>query len=470
MITGDDAVSRGGAVPGGGVVPGGMDDLDPRELDRLRDLVELNTDWIWEVDADGRYVYSSPRGEEILGRSTGEILGHTPFDFMTEAEAARVRPLFAEIVADRRSFSGLINHNLHADGSVRVLETSGVPVLDSDGHLRGYRGIDRDITDLVERTMQWEAMYAAAPIALCIVDRDLVCTRVNSRFARLFGTTVEQVEGVRLAELSAAAAEKAAQSFAAIDRGEPVTDAEFSRGDSHFLATVGVVGGVAQPAVALSVAVLDITRRKAFERQLAAANEKLELYSRQDFLTELGNRRHFSTVLTETVSAALRSGSPVSLLLVDVDHFKPYNDAYGHLAGDECLRTVAALLAEAVGKDSAFRFGGDEFAVILPGRATDEAHAVAARIRAAMELQHLPHKTNPFGRVTMSIGTATWQPADGDQTADGDADEDSVVATGLVSLADEVLYLAKNSVRNTIRSAVYPTTVLPPDRGTTVLG
>ena len=124
-------------------------DADRREIQRLRELIAHNSDWLWEVDAQGRYTFCSEHSLALLGYPPQEVLGRTPFDFMPPAEAERVGAEFAAIVAERRPFAGLINRNLHADGRIRVLETSGIPLFADDGSLAGYRGIDRDITPLI---------------------------------------------------------------------------------------------------------------------------------------------------------------------------------------------------------------------------------------------------------------------------------------------------------------------------------
>ncbi len=118
-----------------------------REVQRLREMLDLNSDWIWEVDAQGRYTYVSLHCLPLLGYAPEEMLGRTPFDFMPPEEAARVGAAFAAIVAEKRGFSHLLNRTIRSDGRIVVLETSGVPLLNPDGSLRGYRGIDRDITE-----------------------------------------------------------------------------------------------------------------------------------------------------------------------------------------------------------------------------------------------------------------------------------------------------------------------------------
>lgn len=113
---------------------------------RFRDLVENTSDWVWEVDEQIRYVYASPKVADLLGYSPGEVLGKTPFDFMPAEESARIRAGMEGLLHDPRPFHGLENVNIHKDGSLRVLETSGIPIFDASGHFAGMRGIDRDIT------------------------------------------------------------------------------------------------------------------------------------------------------------------------------------------------------------------------------------------------------------------------------------------------------------------------------------
>jgi PAS domain S-box-containing protein len=114
---------------------------------KYRTLVEAMHDWVWEIDEHGVYTYASPRVREMLGYEPGEVLGKTPFDLMQPEEAERLGAVFSAIVAARKPIHLLENINLHRDGTLVVLETSGTPVIDEHGRFRGYQGIDRDITE-----------------------------------------------------------------------------------------------------------------------------------------------------------------------------------------------------------------------------------------------------------------------------------------------------------------------------------
>jgi PAS domain S-box-containing protein len=115
--------------------------------ERFRNLAETTSDWVWEVDVNGTYTYANPKIRDLLGYDPEEVLGKTPFDLMPPEEAERIGAEFKAILETQRAFSALENTNLHKDGHLVVLETSGVPFLDAKGDLAGYHGIDRDITD-----------------------------------------------------------------------------------------------------------------------------------------------------------------------------------------------------------------------------------------------------------------------------------------------------------------------------------
>jgi diguanylate cyclase (GGDEF)-like protein/PAS domain S-box-containing protein len=166
------------------------------------------------------------------------------------------------------------------------------------------------------------------------------------------------------------------------------------------------------------------------------AQQVLEQLATRDGLTGLANRRCFDDTLHAEWQRALRQKSPLSLLMVDVDNFKQYNDAHGHLGGDECLKRIAATVSsEMRANDLVARYGGEEFAVILPNQALKGAAIVAERIRRRVEqLQGFAERQH----VTVSIGAATALASHANSTAE------------LVATADAALYRAKHMGRNRI--------------------
>ncbi len=128
--------------------------------EKFRSLVEASTDWIWEVDNQGAYIYASPKVRDLLGYEAEEIIGKTPFDLMPEDEQARVADLFSKIINKQKPIKALENINLHRDGREIVLETNGLPIFDDDGSFLGYRGIDRDITERKQAEKDKEQLFA----------------------------------------------------------------------------------------------------------------------------------------------------------------------------------------------------------------------------------------------------------------------------------------------------------------------
>ncbi|MEO7495065.1 MAG: diguanylate cyclase [Massilia sp.] len=206
------------------------------------------------------------------------------------------------------------------------------------------------------------------------------------------------------------------------------------------LLTVGLLVGVYQWRVRR------LKRRQLQLQQLVAertgeleeSNAKLATLSSTDGLTGITNRRGFDEALASEWRRAKRNGNTIALAMLDVDHFKSYNDFYGHQAGDQCLRTVASVIdayARRTG-DLVARYGGEEFALLAPATDAARALAIGRGICEEIERMALPHARSPYGMITISIGVASLLP---------DADNDSAM---LVQQADRALYRAKQEGRN----------------------
>ena len=176
-------------------------------------------------------------------------------------------------------------------------------------------------------------------------------------------------------------------------------------------------------------------------RKLDAANQELTRLTSLDGLTGLSNRRHFDETMLREWRRAARYKRPLSLVLVDVDHFKQYNDTYGHLAGDECLKTVASAL-QAVSRrpsDLVARYGGEEFALVLPETDLSGARSVAEGLCDAIRALQLPHAAAASGHVTISVGVASLLPGNG-----------TGGPQNLIAEADLALYAAKSGGRDRV--------------------
>ena len=186
---------------------------------------------------------------------------------------------------------------------------------------------------------------------------------------------------------------------------------------------------------------IESMRSKQLEmsRDLATANRELEKLSRQDGLTGIANRRYFDSYLLTEVRRATREKAPVSLILSDVDHFKAFNDCYGHQAGDDCLRRVAAALSSAGRRpaDLAARYGGEEFAIVLPGTVLEGAVDVAQAVSRVIGSLAIPHARSAVDKnVTLSQGIVSLIP------------EKETASEDLIQHADQALYQAKQQGRN----------------------
>lgn len=187
----------------------------------------------------------------------------------------------------------------------------------------------------------------------------------------------------------------------------------------------------------------DINERKENENELMHLRKKFEELSYQDSLTGVANRRMFDKIMEAEWARAIQNRLPVSLVLLDIDFFKEYNDHYGHIMGDECLKKVADILGTAAirSRDFFARFGGEEFVLILPETEIDSATKVAERCRNLIINQQIPHDKSPLGQsLSISLGVSTIVPSYTDDPKD------------FINTVDRLLYKAKKSGRNCVKS------------------
>lgn len=199
------------------------------------------------------------------------------------------------------------------------------------------------------------------------------------------------------------------------------------------------------PEAVLEAKMKAMARIAALRAELSRANRKLEALATHDGLTGIPNRRAMDVRLDRQWAEALAQGGALGLLMLDVDHFKKYNDHYGHLAGDDCLRAIASSLSDVAAKSNslgltqeafAARYGGEEFALILPAASAASLARVASVAVEAVRRLEIPHALNAeWGKVTVSVGGALAEPAEGKLVP-------------LFRRADGNLYVAKQNGRN----------------------
>ena len=188
----------------------------------------------------------------------------------------------------------------------------------------------------------------------------------------------------------------------------------------------------------------DISERKKTEQELIKLQKELEELSFKDGLTGVANRRMFDSVIETEWLKARQNKQPLSLIIIDIDFFKEYNDFYGHLQGDDCLKQVAETLnnVKARSRDFFGRFGGEEFIMLLPEADENAAWSIAERCRQALFKKQIPHEQSKVSQLlTISLGVSTMIPSHDDEHNE------------LISRADKQLYQAKHKGRNCIQSA-----------------
>ncbi len=353
---------------------------------------------------------------------------------MERAVLVRVRRLRSEIatLAEHRDFAGRVSISGRDELSSLAIQMNAMLAELGEAH---------DALRVSEGLMQ--AVFRNAAVGAAVLDIEGRYLQVNERWAQMLGRSRDDLVGHRCHEITHP---EDVEEYCDLVYGTLGCTLEVHRAEIRCLRSDGeaiwvdvsaslIRGDDNQPSAVVSI-YADITDRRRAERELQAI-------SKRDPLTGLANRRAFDEQFEAEWRRALRTGRPVSMLMLDVDHFKRYNDAYGHVQGDECLQELAAVLKDVFRRavDFPSRWGGEEFAVVLSDADEDEALRAAERIRAAVERRALPRPGDEPDVVTVSVGFATARPSAGD-----DRNE-------LLAAADKGLYAAKGAGRNCVRGA-----------------
>lgn len=418
-------------------------------LDRLQQLIRTHPEWRWQVDQQYRYTDLAESLLILLGRERDDVLGKKVVDFMAPEEAARVSRLLHS--KSGLPYSGAISHHLRPDGTSVAIESCAIPMHDIKGQLRGYYGIAHAVAHFdpteSESAYRMKAIYDTAPAALCLIGRDGRYLAANAAYASIYGLSSEALVGRKMEEFQPDAGDFIRKDLKCMDAGVDVPAHEIVHRSNVYQVSVKPLLNLMGQVTGITTALMDITERKRAEQALAETNRRLEHYAMHDYLTGLANRRHVDGMLADEVGRAVRDRHPLSLLMVDVDFFKLYNDHYGHLVGDECLRTIAAQLKSVLHRHGDFvgRYGGEEFVAILPGTDAGGAWKIAETVLESTADLNMPHEGSEYGKVTLSIGVATLDPLSSSW-------EVLAGAEALLYVADQALYAAKLAGRNTVYS------------------
>ena len=284
-----------------------------------------------------------------------------------------------------------------------------------------------------------------------VVDKQFRVTRINETLLHLLGKTTDEIIGKKCYEVfSGTICQTAECPMERLKNGAKRVECDIGRTEENyaekpFILTASPFRDFGDEFMGIVEAFKDITERKAIEQALHQANNELERLATIDGLTLVANRRFFNERFKEEWRRLAREGFPLSVIMSDVDFFKLYNDRYGHLLGDDCLRAVAGAIRKNATRpaDLVARYGGEEFVILLPNTPSRGALRVAELMRKEVEGLRIPHGPSPINDyVTLSLGIATVVP---------DADSDP---TGLIEAADNALYEAKEQGRNRSCSSI----------------
>jgi PAS domain S-box-containing protein len=336
--------------------------------ERFRSLVETTTDWFWEVDENAVYTYSSPKIRDILGYEPEEILGKTPFALMPPEEADRVAHIFAPYATSRKPFKLLENTNVHKDGHLVVLETSGIPIFDVKGVFRGYRGIDRDITERKQAEqairaseMRLRTAIESLPFDFFIIDKDGRYVMQNSTCRDRWGDVIgKRTEDLEVDEDNLTLwLNNNRRAFA----GEVISDEvelKVRGGIGFFYNIIAPVTDGDQVREILGVNI-DITDRKRAEEELRKAHDEMEqkvkertselLETNEQLRREIENRKRVEERLreSEVYIKGILNAAPAGIGLVRKREFDWVSDRMCEMLGysaDELLGQSARIAYE----------------------------------------------------------------------------------------------------------------------------
>ncbi len=442
--------------------PGDSTQADGHVSDPFRLLLDEVGAFVYTTDRDGRYTYANRLVLELLGQPLEAIIGKSFTDFVDIGEDTDLRATDRQVLRDGITVDREESNLVHATGELRTYHSIKKPLRDASGAIIGLLGISYDITEkkrleskVNEQKELLDTVLDNVGALVYMKDMNRRFVYANQRMADAFGLPVSQVLGKLDSELmpKADADRFWAQDQRILAAGERYAgEASLAGRDGqmrhYWSVIVPFVRAGDSAVIGFST---DIT-------ELHMLKEELQRQATTDSLTGIANRRCLYARAEEEMARCRRHGLPLSLLAIDLDHFKYVNDQYGHQVGDQVLQTFAHCSQfELRAEDLIARTGGEEFCVLLPDTDVEAAYAAAERIR-----MHLLHccvdPDNPELRITASFGVATLR-------------ADDRRFGSLYSRADHGLYSAKQQGRNqTVVQHDDPPRNVPANREPTTLG
>jgi diguanylate cyclase (GGDEF)-like protein/PAS domain S-box-containing protein len=470
---------------------------------RFRDIADNLAEWVWEVDLEGKLTYSSPAVEQLLGYKLETVLGQQYFDFFHPDERQELKEQALALFVTKQNFRDFISPNLHRNGEIVWLSTSGVAVLDAQGNFLGYRGANVDIT---ERRKSQEALEIANTRLKALLDE----ADERNRAMALLNDMVDVLQSCRTSAEAFEAIGHFVPRFFPIDAGalyllrnsknllssvivwgQPPPSEEMFPPDDCWAIRGGRVHRVDDPASALLCKHVPLTGtlatgylcvplmaqgaslgifhirflscatggREAGELEakqrlavaiaenlsLALANLKLrETLQNQailDPLTGLYNRRYLEETMDRELHRARRQKTQLGVVMIDLDHFQDFNDTFGHAAGDALLIALANVITTGIrAEDIACRYEGEKFLLIMPGASLPAVRERAENVRQAAKGLQVKYQDQLLKSTTISLGVAIFP-------------DHGLTADEVIAAADAALYRAKQAGRDQVEIA-----------------
>jgi diguanylate cyclase (GGDEF)-like protein/PAS domain S-box-containing protein len=445
---------------------------------RLREITAALEEGVYVQDSEGRITFVNPEAQKLLGWSLEELIGREAHSLFHEHTGDTTFPGGAcpllQSVRVGASFRSEDDTFRCKDKTTLAVAVVASPIRRQGQHAGAVVAF-RDITErkraeaVLRESQRFRALFEYSREALFLIDTRGRIIDVNRLACESLGYTREALLRVAFPRvvsnmLMAGVTVSLTQIVERVRQHESVVvEAEFSRQDGRSVPVESLFSPIDQEGRQLVLAaVRDITERRRAEnglkqalaeleqtklemerinQRLTEANLELQQISQQDGLTGIANRRYFDEYLVREWRRASRSAQTLALILADVDHFKAYNDCYGHQAGDDCLRRIAAVLSAEVRRpaDLLARYGGEELVAALPDTSLEGALLIAENMRIAVEMLAIPHAGSTTApHVTLSLGVAAVVP-----TPD-------TLPMWLIGAADKALYQAKAKGRNRV--------------------
>ncbi len=425
----------------------------------IQAIIDNMEDPIIVIKPDYKIAYTNKKAREMtdgadpveLGLTCHEVSHHSKTPCMGKDDPCPLR-----IILKTKSPTTMIHIHYDSEGNKKHVEIAASPILDNSGNVTHIIEACRNISyrkkmegALRESEARYRSLFEQSIDAIFLIEAEGPgagrILSANKAACKLHGYTPEEISKLNIRNLlTEVDASKVPERLERLLNGEKLTFEIMHRKKDGTIFPVDVSASLlldGERKIILAVD-RDVSVRKEAEMERLKLIEKLKHRSRTDGLTGILNRQYLDIRLNEEIRRAKRYGNPLSLIMLDIDNFKPINDTYGHLVGDKILITVSDIIKETIRDiDIAGRFGGDEFMIILPQTPIDVGTRVAERIRSKIEQFKIPLKKGGFISFTVSLGICQYHSKFKDMRE-------------FIANADKAMYSAKQNGLNRVCKAV----------------